>query len=227
MRSSPDIDCIFLNAGVQRRHDFSKPESVNLAEFHTETTINYTSFVALTQAFLPYLLKKQPAKTSIIFTGSNLAIVPASAMPGYSASKAALNAFTLCLRDQLRNTNVRIIELSPPPVQSKSPTPFPETHHQPFPPSLLKPQLSTPPSQQIPLIQPHLAELHDATMGSAAGRALGMPLDQFTEQAYAALVREEPQIIIGSVGDKARFDDIVQKRVEAFEWLADVMRAHA
>ncbi|KAL9621041.1 MAG: hypothetical protein Q9160_004426 [Pyrenula sp. 1 TL-2023] len=188
MRTSPDIDCIFLNAGIQRRHDFSKPESVNLAEFNTETAVNYTSFVALTHAFLPYLLQKETAKTSIIFTGSNLAIVPAVAMPGYSASKAALNAFTLCLRDQLRNTNVRILELSPPPVQT---------------------------------------ELHDATMGETVGRALGMPLDQFTEQAYAALAREEEQIIIGSVGDKARFHDIVQKRVEAFEWLSGVMRAHA
>jgi short-subunit dehydrogenase involved in D-alanine esterification of teichoic acids len=40
-------------------------------------------------------------------------------MPAYGASKAALNAFTLCLRDQLRNTNIKVVELSPPVVQSK------------------------------------------------------------------------------------------------------------
>ena len=65
--------------------------------------------------FLPFLMKKQ---SSIIYTGSNLAIVPASGLAGYSASKAALNSFVLCLRDQLRNTSVKVIEISPPPVQS-------------------------------------------------------------------------------------------------------------
>ena len=42
-------------------------------------------------------------------------------MPAYSASKAALNCFTLCLRDQLANaqSNVKIYEISPPPVQTE------------------------------------------------------------------------------------------------------------
>ncbi len=53
-------------------------------------------------------------------TGSNIAIVPAYPLPAYSASKAALNVFTLCLREQLSETNVKVIEVSPPPVQSKS-----------------------------------------------------------------------------------------------------------
>ena len=57
--------------------------------------------------------------TSLDSTGSHLAIVPASTLPAYSASKAALNVFVLCLRDQLRNSSVKIIEISPPPVQSK------------------------------------------------------------------------------------------------------------
>jgi short-subunit dehydrogenase involved in D-alanine esterification of teichoic acids len=54
-------------------------------------------------------------------TGSNLAIVPAATLPAYSASKTALNAFVLCLREQLRDTSVDVIELSPPPVQSEFP----------------------------------------------------------------------------------------------------------
>lgn len=55
-----------------------------------------------------------------ISTGSNLAIVPAATLPAYSASKAALNVFTLCLREQLRHSNTKVIEISPPPVQSKA-----------------------------------------------------------------------------------------------------------
>lgn len=50
-------------------------------------------------------------------TTSNIAIVPATWMPAYSSSKAALGAFILCLRDQLRKTEVKVIEVSPPAVQ--------------------------------------------------------------------------------------------------------------
>lgn len=42
-------------------------------------------------------------------------------MPAYSASKAALNCFTLYLREQLANatSSVKVIEISPPPVQTE------------------------------------------------------------------------------------------------------------
>ncbi|KAK9319827.1 putative NADP(+)-dependent dehydrogenase [Lipomyces orientalis] len=118
MRTSPDIDCIFLNAGIQHPYDFSHPEDVDLEQFNSEIDVNFLSFVALSHAFLPFLTSKQ-SQTSFIFTGSNLAIVPAAMLPAYSASKAALNAFVLCLRDQLRHTNVQVIEVSPPPVQTE------------------------------------------------------------------------------------------------------------
>jgi short-subunit dehydrogenase involved in D-alanine esterification of teichoic acids len=113
----PDLDCVFVNAGVQRRYDFSRPEAVDLAGFNAEMNVNFTSFVALTHAFLPFLLKKK--KAGLIYTTSNLSIVPASPMPAYSASKAALNAFILCLREQLRGTSVKVVELSPPLVQTE------------------------------------------------------------------------------------------------------------
>ncbi|KAH8662964.1 short-chain dehydrogenase/oxidoreductase [Tricladium varicosporioides] len=118
MRKSPDIDCIFLNAGVQRNHNWSEPAKVDLASFNNEIQVNFISFVALTHAFLPHLLGNK-FQTGIIFTGSHLAIVPAVSISAYSASKAALNSFILCLRDQLRNSTVKIIELSPPVVQTE------------------------------------------------------------------------------------------------------------
>ncbi|KAF2099669.1 oxidoreductase [Rhizodiscina lignyota] len=120
MSKFPDIDCVFLNAGIQRRHMWGKPASVDLAEFNNEFHVNFTSFVALTHAFLP-LLEKQQFPTSIVYTGTHIAIVPAITLSGYSASKAALNSFTLCLRFELANagSNIKIIELSPPPVQSE------------------------------------------------------------------------------------------------------------
>ncbi|OQU98473.1 hypothetical protein CLAIMM_04258 [Cladophialophora immunda] len=114
----PDLDCVFLNAGVQSMIDLSQPEKVDLAAFHSEVAANFSSFVDLAIKFLPFLMNKE-TETSLVFTGSNLAIVPAGPLPAYSASKAALNAFVLCLRDQLRNSSVRVIEISPPPVQTE------------------------------------------------------------------------------------------------------------
>lgn len=40
-------------------------------------------------------------------------------MPGYSASKGALDAFVMCLREQLRDTNVTVQHISPGPVQTE------------------------------------------------------------------------------------------------------------
>ena len=57
----PTIDCVFLNAGVQSRFDFSKPETVDLQEFQDEIHVNFISFVALAHGFLPYLISKPSA----------------------------------------------------------------------------------------------------------------------------------------------------------------------
>ena len=42
-------------------------------------------------------------------------------MPAYSASKTALNVYTLCLRDQLAHagSKVKVIEICGPPVQTE------------------------------------------------------------------------------------------------------------
>jgi short-subunit dehydrogenase len=40
-------------------------------------------------------------------------------MPAYSASKAALDAFVVCIREQLRDTQIDVYHLSPGPVQTE------------------------------------------------------------------------------------------------------------
>jgi short-subunit dehydrogenase involved in D-alanine esterification of teichoic acids len=52
-------------------------------------------------------------------TGTHLALIPAHTVPGYSASKAALHSYVMSLRESLRDNDLRIIEISPPVVQSK------------------------------------------------------------------------------------------------------------
>jgi short-subunit dehydrogenase involved in D-alanine esterification of teichoic acids len=44
-KEHPDIDCVFLNSGIQRGFNFTKPETVDLDKLDQEFTINYTSFV--------------------------------------------------------------------------------------------------------------------------------------------------------------------------------------
>lgn len=109
-------------------------------------------------------------------------------MPAYSASKAALNCFILCLREQLANagSDIKVLELSPPIVQT---------------------------------------ELHDY-MGKEKGRAMGMPLAQFCDEAYEGLARGKDHIFIGSIGPSLQtFMDFVSKRRWTFEFLAKTMRS--
>ena len=61
----PELDCVFLNAGLQRPHNFGKIDTVDLDTFHQEIAINFTSFVNVTQAFLPFL-ETQKVRTSLI-----------------------------------------------------------------------------------------------------------------------------------------------------------------
>jgi len=69
-------------------------------------------------------------------------------------------------------------------------------------------------------------------MGVEKGRAFGMPVDQFTELAFDALVAGNDQIIIGDLGPPGAvelaglYKDIVPKRRTAFEILSKLMRGH-
>ncbi|OAF60565.1 hypothetical protein VC83_03294 [Pseudogymnoascus destructans] len=136
----PDIDCLFLNEGMQRPFNFSKPETVDLNVFHAETTVNYTSLVAVTHAFLPFLIVKEGPSGIILRVG-------------------------------LRNTHIKVTEIAAPPVKT---------------------------------------DLHDY-MGVEVGRNLGMPLDQFTEEAYQGLLSGDDTIAVGGImipGAKEAMADI-------------------
>lgn len=58
MTKSPTIDSIFLNAGIMLPTDMTDPEKFNLSSFYKQMHVNFTSYVALTHAFLPYLTRK-------------------------------------------------------------------------------------------------------------------------------------------------------------------------
>ncbi|OJJ88976.1 putative short-chain dehydrogenase/oxidoreductase [Aspergillus glaucus CBS 516.65] len=128
LSSNPDLDCIFVNAGIQRAFNFADPASVDVDIFDTELLTNYTAAVRLTKAFLPHL-QKQPIKTALIYTTSQIALVPMMRAPGYGASKAALHHFILALRTQLKDGpgDIKVVEVYPPAVQTE----LHDTKHQP------------------------------------------------------------------------------------------------
>lgn len=201
----PDLDCVFLNSGVQNLVHLSKPESVDLDAFHEQMSTNFSRMVDLSIKFLPHLQKK-PHPTALIFTGTLLAHVPAVVMSAYSASKAALSAYANCLRRENAGTSTKIIEIWPPAVQSKWPSGIPARSE---------------------MCQSNLfaAELHDY-MGPEVGRSLGMPVAQFVEKAWVQIVSGTDHIIVGALGPEEPFLGSVRQRREQFEALSDQALAH-
>ncbi|KAL4997094.1 hypothetical protein BDV10DRAFT_202001 [Aspergillus recurvatus] len=128
LAENPDIDCIFINSGIQRPFDFSQPDTVDLSVFDQELVTNYTSAVYLAKSFIPHL-QAQQRQTALVFTTSQMALVPMMRCPNYGASKAALHHFILALRTQLKNGagDVRVMEIYPPAVQTE----LHDTKHQP------------------------------------------------------------------------------------------------
>ncbi|KZT56125.1 NAD(P)-binding protein [Calocera cornea HHB12733] len=117
IRSFPKLDCIILNAGIQRSLDFTKPEAIDLGKVDAELDTNYISVVHMLKYFLPHLLKQPQA--AVVGVTSTLAMVPIPRCPNYCATKAALHQLLMMLRHQLRNTNVKVIEIFPPGVKTE------------------------------------------------------------------------------------------------------------
>jgi uncharacterized oxidoreductase len=111
----PSFNVLINNAGIMRPEDLlKKPDNVSTAQKTIRT--NLLGPIRLTAALLPSLLK-QPRAT-IINVSSGLAFVPLAMTPTYCATKAAIHSYTQSLRYQLRSTNIEVIELIPPYVQT-------------------------------------------------------------------------------------------------------------
>ena len=114
-RRFPGLSVIVNNAGIMRNLDLTGARP--LADTTRELDVNLQGPIQMVQQFLPHLRAQREA--AIVNVSSGLAFVPLAISPVYSASKAALHAYTRALRVQLAGTPVRVFELAPPPVETR------------------------------------------------------------------------------------------------------------
>jgi uncharacterized oxidoreductase len=112
----PGLNCVFNNSGVQRRHNFAAG-SIDDAAIVAEIQTNLLGLIRVTSEFLPHLLNRPDAV--LLNVSSGLAFVPLAVFPVYCATKAAVHSFSLSLRQQLKSSAVKIIELIPPYVATE------------------------------------------------------------------------------------------------------------
>jgi uncharacterized oxidoreductase len=111
----PTLNVIINNAGLMRNMDL-QDTCMALDDITTEIDTNLSGTIRMVHQFLPHL--KIQANAAIINISSGLAFVPFPLSPVYSAAKAGVHAYTQILRLQLKNTNVKVIELAPPSTET-------------------------------------------------------------------------------------------------------------
>ena len=106
-----DLNVLVNNAGMQNWIDIADDDFYQRAK--GELTTN-----ALAPIHLAALFAKLPSLNTIINVTSGLAFVPLSKVPVYCATKAFLRSFTLSLRHMLKDTNIEVIEMIPPALNT-------------------------------------------------------------------------------------------------------------
>ncbi|KAI1362576.1 short chain dehydrogenase [Xylaria arbuscula] len=189
IKDHPTLDCVVLNAGIQRPLNFARPKAIDVGLVRKEIDTNYTSYVAMMAAFLPHLTSQQQQEgkkrttTALIAVSSGLALVPLPRCANYCATKAALHALMWSLRAQLAADEasrgvVKVIEIVPPAVQT---------------------------------------ELHELQEDMrAAGLAnIGITIEEYMKDCWAGLENGDEEILIGPI--KQRFAHLEDERKAAFK----------
>ena len=111
-----DIDILINNAGLGSDHDF-REAMPDLADNDRCIAANLNAPIHLITGLMPVLRARPEAM--IVNVTSGLAIAPRAGGPIYCATKAGLRSYTLALREQLKGTNIHVLEVLPPVVETK------------------------------------------------------------------------------------------------------------
>lgn len=109
------IDILVNNAGKGASFDIGTP--VDLDNVDDCIALNLTTPIHLITRLIEGLLARP--KAMIINVTSGLAIAPNKGSPVYCATKAGLRSFTMALRAQLAGSNVHVMEVLPPVVETR------------------------------------------------------------------------------------------------------------
>jgi uncharacterized oxidoreductase len=113
----PNLNLVINNAGRAFYYSLSEDGIHAIDKAGEEMQTNYLSIIGLTEKILP-LLKKQ-SEAALVNVSSIVAFVPGHTTATYSASKAALHAYTQALRYTLaKDTAIKVFELMPPLVNT-------------------------------------------------------------------------------------------------------------
>lgn len=112
----PKLNTVIHSAGIMKSEDILK-QGTDTSIAEATITTNLLGPLRLNGALLEHLVRQPSA--AIMTVSSGLAFVPMFPTPTYCASKAAVHSYTQSLRYQLKETNVRVVELIPPYVRTE------------------------------------------------------------------------------------------------------------
>ena len=113
----PDIDTVWVNSGIQYQGNLTALDNFSDEKIINELTINLTAPIILARHVIPHLISLKREGTFMI-TSSGLAFLPSAMFPVYCPTKAGVHSFLVGPRESLANTNVNVIEITPPYVRT-------------------------------------------------------------------------------------------------------------
>lgn len=115
-KTHPALNIVIHNAGIMVAETIGgAPDYLDTAEATIAT--NLLGPIRLTAALLPHL--KAQADASVVNVSSGLAFIPFVLTPTYSATKAGIHSYSMAIREQVKGTSVKVVEIAPPYVQTE------------------------------------------------------------------------------------------------------------
>lgn len=110
-KEHPDLNVLVNNAGIQQWMSISDQDFFQRAKEEIATNIE-------APLHLVSLFTQLNALNVVMNVTSGLSYVPLAAVPVYSATKAFFHSFTLSMRALLKATNIEVIEVIPPALNT-------------------------------------------------------------------------------------------------------------
>lgn len=107
------VDVLINNAGMHVRGNF---KSIQASEIASMVDVNLKAPFVFSRTAIPLL--SQSERGAIIMVGSLAGRAPLQGAATYSATKAALRAFTFALADELRCEQIKVAIVSPGPIDT-------------------------------------------------------------------------------------------------------------